>query len=180
MTTNRTRVHRRAARVHRGAATRHKIDDQRFAVVAEAPKAQRRRRLTTRARVAIVGLLGLTVVAALVGYQMISVGGGDTAVVPVAQTLPPVVAPEVPDHYLSEHFRDELGECYRSTGQPRSPVELERGIEEVGRADAVRALMEQYRAGVCTEPTQFLRIPGRVVWLLDAVKPWFDEETGVN
>ena len=122
----------------------------------------------------------LAVVVMLVGYQMLATGSGDAAVVPVAQTLPPVVAPEVPDHYLSEHFRDELGACYQSTGQPRSPVELERGIEEVGRADAVRALMEQYRSGVCTEPTQFLRIPGRGVWLFDAVKPRLDEETGGN
>ena len=160
------------------ARYRTKVDGQ--WVTAGAAASGPQRRLSKRARIGVVGLLTLTLVVALVGYQILSTGESAGADAPAAPALPPVMAPEVPDHYLSEHFRDELGACYRSTGQPRTPVELERGIEEVGRAEAVRALMEQYRAGVCTEPVQFLRIPGRVVWLFDAVKPGLDEETGVN
>ena len=147
---------------------------------ASPPRVQGHRWSTPRARLVMGGLALLAVVVMLVGYQILSVGGGSGADAPVAQPLPPVVVPEVPAHYLSEHFRDELGACYQSTSQPKTPVELERGIEEVGRAEAVRALMEQYRAGVCTEPVQYLRIPGRVVWLFDAVKPGLSEETGVN
>ena len=123
----------------------------------------------------VLGVLWLLFMA----YNLLTSGPSGVTAEPLPAAvamLPPVLQPEVPDHYLSEHFRDELAACYQATGQTRTPVEMERAIEEAGRAVSVAALMDQYRAGTCPEPREFLRIPGRALWMHDAVNAISESE----
>ena len=139
---------------------------------AAEPARQRKPLIPPRhRRKALIGGVALGVAVLFIGFNLVR-----TALVsPVIPPPPPTVAapaaePTIPEHYLSEHFRNEVGACYAATGQPQAPVELERAIEDLGRRAAALALMNQYRAGTCREPGDYRRIPGRALWLVDAVK----------
>ena len=131
----------------------------------ELPKTRRGRLIPGGGALGVAWLL-------FIMYNVLTPGPTAVAAQPLpapTPALPPVLQPEVPAHYLSEHFRDELAACYRATGQPRSSPEMERAIEEAGQAASVAALTDQYRAGTCPEPGEFLRIPGRALWMHDAI-----------
>ena len=129
----------------------------------------------SKRRLVGLGLLALLLaIVLLVAYQWLTLKE-ELPEEPEVVELPEVVVPPTPDHYLSEHFRDELGACYAATGQRRTSVQLERAIEDVGRAEAVTGLLKQYRTSVCIEPDQALAIRGRALWLFDAVNAGLDE-----
>ena len=123
---------------------------------------------------AAIGLCLVALVAVVMIWQAASGDGVEQA----EESQPaPTPAPaqaqaaepeDVPDVYLFQHFVAELGDCYDQTGQATSAAELER---EIGREweIAVEALLTQYRKGTCSEAAEFLRIPGRALWLADQI-----------
>ena len=84
---------------------------------------------------------------------------------------------DIPEAYLFQHFLEELHDCYRQIGQSISLPALER---EVGKAwgEAAVALAGYYDAGNCVEQDRFLRIPGRVSWMIVQVQEVVPQETG--
>ena len=138
---------------------------------AAEPARQRKPPIPTRhRRKALIGGAALGVVVLFIGFNLVRTALGSPETPPPPPVAAPAAGPTVPDHYLSEHFRNEVGACYAATGQPQAPVELERAIERLGRRAAALALMDQYRGGTCREPVDYRRIPGRALWLVDAVK----------
>ena len=130
-------------------------------------------------RKALIGGAALGVVVLFIGLNLVRTALGSPETPPPPPPPPvaaPAAGPMIPDHYLSEHFRNEVGACYAATGQPQAPVELERAIERLGRRAAALALMDQYRAGTCREPVDYRSIPGRALWLVDAVKAGSPED----
>ena len=106
---------------------------------------------------------------------------GTVEEVPLPVAAEPAVRPafegeEIPEAYLFQHFLEELHDCYRQIGQSISLPALER---EVGKAwgEAAVALVGYYEEGNCAEQERFLRIPGRVSWMIVQVQEVAPQET---
>ena len=124
----------------------------------------------------------LALVGGLMGVWMwMALGTVEEAAAGEESVLPPVRVVQddehIPEAYLFQHFLEELHDCYRQIGQSISLPALER---QVGKAwgEAAVALVGYYDAGNCAEQDRFLRIPGRVSWMIVQVQEVVPQETG--
>ena len=97
------------------------------------------------------------------------------------QTAIEVQELRIPEAYLFQHFLAELHDCYGQIGHSITLPALERQVGKEWGMAAV-ALVDYYTAGKCSENERYLRIPGRVAWMVDQVQEMAgkDEEKAAN
>ena len=97
------------------------------------------------------------------------------------QTAIEVQELQIPEAYLFHYFLAELHDCYGQIGHSITLPELERQVGKEWGMAAV-ALVDYYTVGKCSEGELYLRIPGRVAWMIDQVQEMAveDEEKAAN
>ena len=132
-----------------------------------------------------VAAAAVTAVLVLVGlWWWLVVSPVETGASPDAaprQTAIEVQELRIPEAYLFQHFLAELHDCYGQIGHSITLPELERQVGKEWGMAAV-ALVDYYTVGKCSENERYLRIPGRVAWMVDQVQEMAgkDEEEAAN
>ena len=123
-----------------------------------------------RVKVAAAAVAAVLVLVGLWWWLVVS--PVETAAAPDAapqQTAIEAQEIQIPEAYLFQHFLAELHDCYGQIGHSITLPALERQVGKEWGAAAV-ALVDYYEAGKCSEGKLYLRIPGRVAWMVDQVQ----------
>ena len=132
--------------------------------------------LTKKAKIAAAAVAAVLVLVGVWWWLVVS--PVETAALPDPVPQLPVIEVQelqIPEAYLFQHFLAELHDCYGQVGQSITLPELERQVGKEWGAAAV-ALVDYYTAGKCSEKELYLRIPGRVGWMVDEVQEMAVEE----